>query len=222
MLYALIHKNKVVAGPNEWRHSYFENILRIRFNTNIKIPSSVPTNFPFILDENTSIYEAIESRNSIDLLTQYYHGPHWDLTKNPAIANYNVINHDIVSARNNFKNLVADERYKKEIAGTKIMLQGFEIHLNTQRGSKEPYIQKLLSMAENDTCMWKFDNLWLNLSKNEVLLIIQAIDSHIQKTFDWESNIHTQLDETNVLADLHKVEIYNSMNISGLNYANAQ
>lgn len=207
MLYALVHKNRVIAGPLVWTQKYFTDVLRVRHRISANIPGVAPSEFPFIIDENTAIYEAVDNQTPLDPFTQCYHGPHWDITSNPVVANYDVVDLDIVSARNNFKQVAAFERYKKEISGTKITLQGVEIQLSTQKGSKEPYIQKLLSMIDTDVCKWKFQNAWLDLTKDDLTTIIRAIDSHIQSTFDWEANIHSQLDAINVASELHSVKI---------------
>jgi hypothetical protein len=207
MLYAIVHKNRVIVGPLAWARKYFTEVLKIRHRIDSSIPETAPVEFPFVVDENTAIYEAVENQPPIDSMIQCYHGPHWDTTQNPVVANYDVFDHDIETARNNFKTQASFERYKKEVSGTKVTLNDVEVSLSTVRGSKEPYIQKLLSMEDDEVCKWKFENVWMNLTKEDLKFIIKAIDTHVQSTFDWEADIHDQLDTINVLVDLHTVEI---------------
>lgn len=207
MLYAIVHKNRVVLGPLAWAQKYFTDVLKIRYRVSANIPSVAPESFPYKIDDNTEIYEVNEDRPHIDSMIQQYHGPHWDISQNPVVARYDIVDLDIKSARTNFKHKAAFERYKKEVSGTTITIQDTKVKLSTARNNVNVFTQKLLILQDGETCKWKFGEQWLELTKEDLVSIIKAITDHVQSAFDWEADIHNKLDGINVLKDLHNVEI---------------
>ena len=207
MTYAIVHKGRVIVGPLGWTQKYFTDVLKIRHRITANIPGQAPEEFPYVIDENTSIYEAVENRPEFNAMVEYHYGPQWDVAQNPAVATYEVRDIDIESARNNFKILAAHERYKKEVSGTTVAIRGIDLKLSTHREAREPLVQKYVTMGDADTVNWKFDQQWLVLTRDEVKSVIAAIDQHVQVAFDWEAGIHTQIDATTELRALLDIEI---------------
>jgi hypothetical protein len=207
MLYAIKHKNNVVLGPLEWNKKYFEKVLKIRYSIDTELPVRSPLTLPLIVDESTSIHEAIVNQPDIDTMTQAYHGPFWDLTNVVIVANYEVHNLEIDSARNNFRALAAVERYKKEISNVKVEVQGVNITADTSRDGRNIFFQKFVLMGEDSTVNWKFPEAWLTLTKQELGLIVQVGAAHIQASFDWEKNINDQIDAAETAEQLYAIDI---------------
>jgi hypothetical protein len=207
MAYAIVHKGRVIIGPLAWTQKYFTDVLKIRHRITANIPGQAPEQFPYVIDENTSIYEVVENRPEFNAMIEYHYGPLWDVSQNPAVASYEVRENDIESARNNFKILAAHERYKKEVSGTTVTVQGIELKLSTLREAREPLVQKYVTMGDADTVNWKFDQQWLTVTRNEVKSVIAAIDQHVQAAFDWEAGIHASIDATSDLRALLNIQI---------------
>lgn len=212
MLYAIVNNQKVIVGPVKWSKNYITQVLKVRHKIVADIPSEPPKEYPYVIDEHTSIYEALQEYPSIDTLFQQYHGPFWNITENPVVANYNVVELDIVSVRNNIKQNVSQERYKKENTTIDIELKGNTIGLDTSRSARDVYTQKYAVMDENSVIAWKFNNIWLDLSKQDLFNIIKSIDDHVQSTFDWEKGICDQLDSIENVSELLSVKIVDEPN----------
>jgi hypothetical protein len=210
MLYAIAHKNRVIVGPMNWSQKYFMDVLKIRHKIQANIPGKEPSELPLILDEHTIIYSVIEHKPEIDNMTHYHYGPIWDLSSNKAIANYEVRELSIDSARNNFKHLLSSERYKREISGFKTTIQGIEITLDTSREGRNIFLQKFLLMSDTDTANWKFPECWLTLTKEELGYIVRQGANHIQSAFDWEKEINLQIDLCNTSEELKLLNIVNN------------
>lgn len=197
----------VIAGPMEWNQRYFSDVLKIRHRIYASIPAKAPDTSPYIINNEVKICEVVENRPVLDTMIQYYYGPQFDLDSSPVIANYSVIDLDIAAARQNFYNLAATERYKKEVSGFTMTIQNNTVFISTERVIRDQFLQKYISLSDNETANWKFQNTWLTLTKTDLLNIIRAIDSHVQASFNWESAIHDQLNAINDIYQLSSVPI---------------
>lgn len=207
MLYAIKHKNRVVLGPVEWDKKYFEKVLKVRHSIDIELPFRQPLTVPLVIDENTSIHEARANQPDIDPMMQAYYGPLWDVSGDVIIADYEVNDHTIEDARNNFRILAAAERYSKEISNVKVEVQSIKITADTSRDGRNIFLQKFILMSDAEVVNWKFPEGWLLLTKAELGAIIQAGAAHIQAAFDWEKGINDQIDAANTAEELYAIEI---------------
>jgi hypothetical protein len=214
MNFIVKYNNMVVLGIIPWNNKYIMDVMRARYDVEIEIPKIEPeaSQFPLVLNDSVTIYPAEENRlNSINPMIEYYYGPTWEFLENKVIAHYEVRPLDLDSVKGNYKAKAAFLRYKKEISGTKVVINDIEYALETDRESKTKYIHKLVSIEENANINWKFSNQWVVLTKQNLQQIVNAIDSHIQSTFDEEYNFNIQIDAAQNVQEL--------LNIEGLNRA---
>jgi hypothetical protein len=207
MLYAIVHKGRVVLGPLAWAQKYYTDVLKIRHRIQANIPGQAPETLPYVINEETEIREVQEVKPGLDEMTQYYYGPLWDLTGDVIIANYEVMDHDIGISRNNFRAVAAFERYKKEISNVKATIQSKEVTLDTSRDGRAIFLQRYSLMGDSEVVNWKFPEGWLQLTKLELGSAVQAGLTHIQSAFDWEKDINDQIDAANTAEELHAIEI---------------
>ena len=205
-MYALIYDNRVVVGPMNWNIAIFQGALR-RKDIQYSLPRAAPDDLPLIIDEHAKIMQVEEIRPELKASVEYYYGPLWDVTGTKAIANYEVHDTPIESARYNLKQLAAQERYKKEILGTTATIQDHLVTIDTNRGAKDVFVQKYLLMAESDTVNWKFPETWLTLTKSDLGLCVTAANQYIQQCFDRELNISEQIDQSQNKQELLAVTI---------------
>lgn len=207
MLYAIVHRGRVVLGPLAWAQKYYTDVLKIRHRIQANIPGQAPETLPYVINEETEIREVQEVKPELDAMTQYHYGPLWDLTGDVIIANYEVMDQQIDFSRNNFRAVAAFERYKKEISNVKTTIQGKEVTLDTSRDGRAIFLQRYSLMGDSDIVNWKFPEGWLQLTKSELGAVVQAGLTHIQAAFDWEKDINDQIDAANTAAELRAIEI---------------
>jgi hypothetical protein len=205
-MYAVVYKNRVIVGPMDWNRAIFQGSLE-KEKILVTLPRVAPQELPYIINEDVKIMIVEEIRPEINPMVEYYYGPLWDLTGNCAIANYQINDTSIDSARINFKQQAADERYKKEIAGMKINIQDIEVTIDTSRDGRNIFIQKYGLMSENETVNWKFPESWLTLTKSELGSVVAAVDTHIQSAFDWEKTINDEIDAATTKEELLDIKI---------------
>jgi hypothetical protein len=206
-MYAIIHKNQVLVGPKDWGQAFFAHALNRVGIVNALIPRKAAENLPLVIDENTKIVNVSITEDEFTPMIQSLRGPLWTLGDDEAIAHYEVENIPLERAQNNFKELAATERYRKENVTIKVTVQDVELSISTSRDVRDQYAKKAASLGENGTAAWKFNQGWFTLNKTEFLQIAAAIESHVQSTFDWEKSVSDLIDAAQTTQELLAIEI---------------
>ncbi len=205
-MYAVVYKNRVIVGPMEWNRGIFQGSLA-KEGVQVQLPRVPPDTWPFTVNGDAFIVPVQENRPDMNVMVEYYYGPLWDIQPDLVIANYEVQDQDMASARLNFKAQAADERYRKEVAGVTHVVQGITVTLDTSRDGRNIFVQKLAFMNDGDTVNWKFPESWLLLTKSDLASVVQAGAGHIQSCFDWEKSISDQIDAAQTKQQLLAIEI---------------
>lgn len=205
-MFVLVHKNKVSVGPIAWNSAMFSYKLR-QLKVNHDIPVTAPAILPIVIDNETVIKQAQINTPIFDKKTQYLEGPHWELSGSVAVGNYIVKEQTIADIQGNLKKVVAETRYFKENAGTMVTIQNLNLRVNTDRNTRANLALTLASMSENDSVNWKFGSSWLEISKSDLKIMIDAVNAHVQSVFDWEKMKADQIDSKTTIADLSAFEV---------------
>jgi len=205
-MYALVHKNKVISGPRSWDKAFFEFILKRKKIDFEFIPRNPTAEVPFVIDSDTKIYPAEIVKDNLNPLVEYHRGPLWEIKEDVAVATYDIVEIELGFAKQNVKNLLAAERYSKEVSGTTTTVQDTKVSVDTSRDGRNVFIQKYSLMNNDDTANWKFPEGWFILTKSELGDIINVIAEYVQAAFDWEKEISDQIDAETVVQDLIKYE----------------
>jgi hypothetical protein len=208
-MYAVVYKNRVIVGPMVWNRAIFQGSLE-KEKIKVQLPRVAPENLPYIINEDAKIMLVEENRPPLNPLVEYYYGPLWDLTGNKAVANFEVNDTAIESARYNLKQQAAEERWKRETAGTKTVIQNIEVTVDTSRDGRNIFVQKYALMADDELVNWKFPERWLTLSRSELGQAITAGATYVQSCFDWERSISDQIDSSLTKQELLAIKIVDS------------
>jgi len=192
-MYALIHKNKVIAGPIAWNRAFFSFKLKELGLNNIQLPRLAESS-THIVNSETKIVSVVSNVEDHNSKIQYIQGPSWEILENYAIAHYVAVDTPLEFVRANFKSELAEARYYKEIAGITINIQEIDVSIDTSREGRNIFIQTASIMQDSDIIAWKFPETWLNVNKPEMLLIISKGVEHIQNCFNWEKSISEIID----------------------------
>ena len=139
--------------------------------------------------------------------TEYLDGPYWNYDNNFATGTFEIKDQSIESVKQNLISKIAANRYIKECAGIKITIQNVEVNVDTSREGRAIFIQAYTVMADNETINWKFPEAWLTLSKSELTQIIYTGASHVQETFNWESNKTIEINNCGSLQELNVIDV---------------
>lgn len=186
MQYILVHNNRVLNGPRDWRRRSFEDTLNEELNIQINLPPEYDSTTPIVINELTRIMACEQTYPNYNQKTEYIHGPFWNFDNDIAQGTYQVLPTSIELIKNTLKAQVASERYTTEVAGFKYTIQNTEVFVDTSRDTRNIFVQKLLLMADTDTCSWKFPEAWLTLTKTELASIVMDGAAFVQNCFNWE------------------------------------
>jgi hypothetical protein len=203
-MFVLQHKGRVLNGPMDWNRGMFSGTLE-DLKIDFPLPREFPGVSPFVIDQDTSVFIAELHPHEYNPLTEYLHGPFWQFTADRAIGTYQTVENPIDLIKGTMKNIVTNNRYAKEIAGAKVTIQGKEVTVDTARGARDVFIQKLLLMVDGTTVNWKFPEGWLLLTKADLQSAVAAGVAHVQGSFDWEVDKHAEIDACTTVEALKAV-----------------
>lgn len=208
-MYVLENNNTVLNGPRAWNYRSFESTLDEDLEISYKLPMSKTDDEIITIDDNTHIYPAELIQQNYNPKIEYLHGPFWDFSTGKAIGTFEIVQHSIESIQNTLKAKVADNRWIKENKGITVTVQDTEISIDTSRGNRDIFIQKYLLLSDNDTLQWKFAQAWLVLSKQDLGVIVNAINRYIQAQFDWEAEKIAEISSALTHEELDLIDLGN-------------
>lgn len=207
MKYVLVEdKQYVLLGPIEWRPRMIQSEI-----DDLDILWQVPP----IESGYISITDRYEIYPVSNIIQPNYNpdfeelaGPTYTFDNNEAVATYTVVDLSIDSIKNVLKNKIAAERYRREISGTKVTINGVEYNIETDRDSRAKWIQ--LASLPGPT-NWKIAGSFVNITNQDAQTILQAAVDHVQSQFDWEMNMYADIDSKTTIVDLKAISIPNSI-----------
>ena len=203
MKYVLVEdKQYVLLGPIEWRPRMIQNEI-----DSLDIIWTVPP----VEQGYISITDRYEIYPISDIQIPNHNGdfeelagPFYTFDNKQATATYNVVNQNINNIKTNLKNKITAERYRREIAGTKITLNSTEYSIETDRDNRAKWIQLAnLSGPIN----WKINGSFITVTNLEATAILEAVNSYVQTQFDWEKTMYDLIDSKVSIDDLKTVEM---------------
>jgi hypothetical protein len=206
-MYVLVHNQIVINGPRPWNYRSFQNTLLEDLNINFSLPFTKTDDEPIEIADGVRILKATTIMQNFNSRIEYLHGPFWNFDNNIATGTYQIVEKDINVVKNDLKNRLATNRYRKETGGIKMTLQGIQVTIDTRRGDRDIFLQKLMMMGDGDTVDWKFPEGWLTLTKTELQLVVATGAAHVQGQFNWEASVSAQIDAATTLAELDAIDI---------------
>lgn len=222
-MYLVKYKGNVIIGAIPWDSRYIIGVMKNRYSVVVDLPEDEPeeSKFPlevtvtsvlkFLPSEIITIYPAKEEYNGVieNPLIDYLYGPIWKFTDSEAIGQYEVKSLDLNSAKQNYFEKASQIRYNKEIAGTVVNIDKTEYKIQTDRKSRNMYVGKYISCQDDQKIMWKFEQEWKSLTRQDLKKIISMIDLHVQSAFDWEYQITNLIESAESLSKLRDISELN-------------
>lgn len=206
MQYVLVKDRQfILLGPIEWRARFIQSELD-DLGINFTVPQTAPVDYLQVTSGIEIFRVAIKTPNH-DPLYEQLEGPYWNFDSNFADGWYYPIAKDLTTVKGDLKKIAAAERYKKEVAGTKITINGVEVSLDTSREGRAIFNQHITSMTSSSSIEWKFPEGWVTLTKANITAIISAVSDHIQQQFVWEKSVGQLIDAASTKEDLSAITI---------------
>ena len=206
-----LNRQHVLLGPIFWNQRMFQSEIDALYDDG-EISARVfapPIEQPFAdLGEGVEVLSVVSTEiPNHDPVYQQLVGPFWRYNARDVVETYEVTDIDLSVVKAKLKEVAAAERYKKEVAGPKMTIQGVEVSLDTTRDGRHVFVQKYLLMSDTDTVEWKFPESWLTLTRAELGLVVATGAQHIQDQFTWEAGIVAQIDAATTAEELKAIVI---------------
>lgn len=198
------HRQTVLLGPMPWRQRFFQSEfddLEVEYQV-------MPVESGYV--KVNDVYEIFPVISHIgpEINTTYEQqvGPFYLYENDQAISTFTSQQLPIEQIRQNLKQQLSAERYKRESAGTSVVLNDITYFLPTDRMNSTQFDYSLYTVGAG-TVNWKFSNVFVVLDQPALQLIVGAIKSHIQTQFDWEKTMIDLIDATDSVDAFKAIEI---------------
>lgn len=212
MAYLIIEKlhdgsDYVLLGPMNWRPSYFQSCLRDDLEIDFNVPLSNDTNEAIIVNEIARIIPVIDIgiTGEYNSKIHYLVGPYYNISETSAEMYHNVQDKPIEVVREELKRSISVSGNKYELLGITVTIQDQEVAISTTRESRAIFAKAY--QLGKDGISWKFGNIFLTLSNDELGLIVNTSVDFVQSVFDWEHQKHIEIDSTLTLEDLNNISL---------------
>ena len=182
-MFVIVNDQNVILGPMDWRKLFFENIILEECEVTVELPYK--NTEPFIVNDNIKILPATYTEDAFNSNIQKLNGPFWTLSATSAVGHFVAVPKDLDHIRSDLKELVAQKRWEKEVAGVKVTLNGSEYTAETDRDVRNLYTQAVLSGQSTN---WKFKEGFVFLTQADLSTIVTAVVNHVNGCFLEESN----------------------------------
>jgi hypothetical protein len=210
MQYILVkNKEQVFLGPFDWKQRFIQSeIDQLIEDDELTVQYQVPPveqGYINIGDGFEIIPITDASIPPINTVFEDPIGPFYTYKNNEATVSYSKQDRPLDFIKKDLKGLAGSQRYIKEIAGTTVDIQGTTVTIDTTREGRATFIQTYTTMVDNTIIGWKFTESWLNLSKEELGIIVNASINYVQSQFDWEYNTCNEIDASTSIDELKSI-----------------
>jgi hypothetical protein len=205
-MYALVYKGRVINGPRDWNKYQFEGALEkegIFFQVGRNPPFE--DEIPILINEDAKILRARYEYPEYNRRIQSLDGPFWEFAEKEAIGRFNILYQGIEFIRNNLKQALAENRWRREVAGIEVEIQNNVVKISTNREDRNQF--EILRNSGADNVLWKFNDIWLTLTSTDIATLADAVKNHVQITFDWEKEIFDLIDLTEIPEEFEAIDI---------------
>jgi hypothetical protein len=212
-IYSLFNDEQIVNGPRNWNYKSFEGSLKeLEEELEITIdytllPLQKTDETVLELNSNLKIYPTQLTYDELNANIQFHNGPFWTFDNGYAIGNYVAQDKNLDQLKNELKEKVTANRYRKENTYVPVEVQNHTVSVDVSRGEREIYAIKYSLMADDETVNWKFPETWLTLTKADLGLIVLVGSTYIQDQFNWEKDTHANINSKVSLQELDGFDV---------------
>lgn len=207
-MFVIVHDDRVIYGPRNWSKVYFQEVILDECDFECCLDVRNQHFSPVTVNENIKILPVEELPSPIyNGKIQRLNGPYWNFLEDRAQMYFEVVDMPVEAVKNILKETAMNIRYQYENEGFRYNIQDTEVTINTNRTTRDVFLNTYLSMTDNETVSWKFPETWLSISKFDLQQIVNEIKRHVQDGFSWEQNKSIEIDSANTLEELDSIQM---------------
>jgi len=207
-MFALINDNELILGPIQFNHRLINSALEEDLEVDYRVSSSDYSNVPIIFDEKIKILKVIDSKPDYNSRYESLTLHKYEVLDNEVIFYYEKNQIDLNIIKNEYKNIISNDRWKKENYGHIIFtLNDDEIKISTSRENRISLLNKLATGS--NSYKFKFNSGWFDITGENLRQILTKIDEKVQKDFDWEFEKIEEINSCTSIDELNQIEYFN-------------
>lgn len=125
----------------------------------------------------------------------------WINIRSEKLKEYKSTKENLELNKNTFKELIS--KFKKEKISKSIEYRGIKFPTD----EKTRYSLFIKKFSNEEKINFKSFNKYYTLTKDQINEIYDIMEKHIQKYFDWEMNVYSQIDQCNSLIDFLNITL---------------
>lgn len=208
---ALIHNNSLILGPMGYNVRMINSELE-ELEVQETITTQSYTNIPIHFSDGLTHLLPLE-KDIPPYDPKYYDVGNftWQIIEENGVPikvllTYPIIEKTLEEVKTLRKQEVAPERWNKENTTVTVTLYNKEITVSTSRENRLALVSKVVS--DGGLHNFKFnDDTWVEISKDDLVTILNAIDDVVQAAFDWEYAKLAEIDACLTIDDVYAVVI---------------
>lgn len=215
-LIVLDEKKENIIGPFNWNSSLVNKDLKLRGIEDFEFPDNItmyrnqmlPSSSSILVNDRIRLYRVEYGElPAIDETFQRSKGIEWDFASDLAVPKYIIEDLEIDQIKKNLVDFLSSVSNSKQNATINYVYNDQTITLSTTIDVRFNLTQKWIMMSETDTVNEKIGGVWLELSKQELKNILNAIDSHMTAVSDWEKNKFDEIMAADNIEQLREIEL---------------
>lgn len=185
-MYALVNGQELLLGPIGFNVRMINSELEeLELPERYRVNSSDHQNVPLSITNDVKILPARNQQPEFDPRYEYLYGPVHEIKEDEVVFNYWKADRSLEEIKANYKLQVKPERQRRENTTITVTVNDTEITVSTDRENRLALTSKVVS--GEGPFNFKFDNdVWLEVTKNNLQEILSAIDMKVQEAYDWE------------------------------------
>lgn len=205
-MFSLIYKNQIQLGPIAWSKVRFTDELEELEIEHEVLPFS--NTAPFTINQDTHILPTTTQTPVFDITYENLTGPVANITDTSIVLVYGAEDKPVDQIKSNLKQVIAHNRWRYEIQGATVEIQGNSVWVPSAKGDRDIFLQSM--QVGIDGVNWKFGELWLVLTNADLQTIVTAILAKVQTAFDWEASKVLEIDTCVDITELKLVVLENA------------
>ena len=184
-MYALVNGQELLLGPISFNYRMINSVLEEELEVDFRVTSQDYQSVPLSFTEDIKILPARNEVPEHDPRFQTVSQSSHEITDTEVVFYYGVSDKPLEQIKEEYKAVVAPERWNKENTTVTVTINNNEITISTSRDNRLSIVSKLLS--GDGPYNFKFnDGVWEEISKTDLQTILTEIDTVVQAAFDWE------------------------------------
>lgn len=215
-MFALVNGQELLLGPIAFNYRLINSSLEEDLELDYRVKSSDYSQVPIQITEEVKILSTKDEIPDFDEKFEIVRLSHHEITDNEVIFYYTKIEKTIEEIKEERKKEVSPKRWNRENTTISVIINGTEIKASTSRENRLGLVTKLLS--GDGPYNFKFDNnIWLEITKEDLQNLITQIDLKVQEAFDWELAKLTEIDACETKEAVYEVDISDPVSLNPTN-----